>query len=128
LAGEKRFVMRDVVEFEEPKGNLIADLRLAALVGFLLVVPLAILEFLNQTITTQNAPGLFVLFCMMWLLPMVFIMILLPLVRTVQVGKSVIEKPIGLLLRVAFLAAIAIMWAGILVDQMPCFLGVPNCD
>jgi hypothetical protein len=32
------------------------------------------------------------------------------------------------LLRVVFLAFIARMWIGILIDQMPCFLGVPNCD
>jgi hypothetical protein len=37
-------------------------------------------------------------------------------------------NPINLLLRVAFLALIAWMWGGILIDQMPCFLGVPNCD
>jgi len=26
------------------------------------------------------------------------------------------------------LILIAWLWAGALVDQMPCFLGVPNCD
>ena len=36
--------------------------------------------------------------------------------------------PTNLLFRVAFLALIAIIWAGILIDQLPCFLGVPNCD
>jgi hypothetical protein len=32
------------------------------------------------------------------------------------------------LLRVGFSALILMMWAGIIIDQLPCFLGVPNCD
>jgi len=27
-----------------------------------------------------------------------------------------------------FLLAIGIFWGGLVADQMPCFLGVPNCD
>jgi hypothetical protein len=29
---------------------------------------------------------------------------------------------------VVFMALIAWEWGVIIVDQMPCFLGVPNCD
>ena len=33
-------------------------------------------------------------------------------------------------LKISALAALltAWLWIGILMDQMPCFLGVPNCD
>ncbi len=100
----------------------------AALISLILVLPFAILEAVNNTITRQNAPGLIVLFGLLWLLPTAFIVILAPLARTVRAGNSLLANPIALLVRVAFLALIAMMWGGVLIDQLPCFLGVPNCD
>lgn len=78
--------MRDALHNEEPTNNISANLRSAALISFILVLPLAILESLNNTITKQNAPGLIVLFGLLWLLPLAFIVILLPIVRTVRAG------------------------------------------
>jgi hypothetical protein len=97
----------------------------AALISFILVAPFAILESLNHSITRQNALSLIVLFGLLWLLPMVFIIIVAPVVRNLRAGSA---KPINLLLRVASLAFITVIWTGIVMDQLPCFLGVPNCD
>jgi hypothetical protein len=108
--------------------SIMTNLGLAALISFILVLPFAILEFLFNTITKQNAPGLIVLFGLLWLLPMAFIVILVPMVRTVRAGNSIMANPLNLLFRVASLALIAMLWGGILIDQLPCFLGVPNCD
>lgn len=69
-----------------------------------------------------------VLYGTLWLLPMAFIAISAPMVQEVRAGRSLLANPHGLLLRVPFLALIAFLWGGILIDQMPCFLGVPNCD
>jgi hypothetical protein len=104
------------------------NLGSAALISFILVLPFAILESLNQTITRQNAPGLILLFGLLWLLPMAFIVTLMPIVRTVRAGNGILASPMNLLFRVAFLALVATMWGGLLLDQLPCFLGVPNCD
>jgi len=120
--------MRDVLQNEGPPRSIATDLRSAALISFLLVLPLAILESLNQAITKQNAPGLIVLFGLLWLLPMAFIIILMPVVRTLRTGHGLMANPINLLLRAASLAVIVMMWGGLLIDQTPCFLGVPNCD
>ena len=108
--------------------SIITTLGSAALISFILVLPFAILESLNHTITRQNAPGLILLFGLLWLLPMSFIVILAPIVRTMRAGNSILANPVNLLFRVAFLALIAMMWGGLLIDQLPCFLGVPNCD
>ena len=108
--------------------SIITTLGSAALISFILVLPFAILEFMFNTINKQNAPGLIVLFGLLWLLPMAFITILVPIVRTVRAGNSILASPISLLFRVAFLALIAMMWGGIIIDQLPCFIGVPNCD
>ena len=108
--------------------NITTDLRAAAAVSFALVLPLLILEALNNTITPQNAPGLALLFGVMWLLPAVFVVVLMPLVRNVRAGRGVAASPVSLSLRLASLALIATVWTWALADQLPCFLGVPNCD
>ena len=104
------------------------DLKSAAIIGFVLVLPFVILEALNNTITKQNALGLTLLFGVLWLLPTAFIVILMPMVRAVRAGNSVLATPVNLLLRVAFLTLIAAIWGWGFIDQLPCFLGVPNCD
>ena len=108
--------------------GIIANFRSAALISFIVVLPFAILELLFHSVTRQNAPGLIVLFGLLWLLPTGFILIIGPMVQTVRAGNSIIGNPITLFIKVAFLAIFAMMWGGILIDQLPCFLGVPNCD
>lgn len=108
--------------------NVTTDLRLAAVVSFALVLPLLILEALNNTVTRQNAPDLALLFGTLWLLPAAFVVILMPMARDARAGRSVTAGPVTLSLKVAFLALVATTWAWGLVDQLPCFLGVPNCD
>jgi hypothetical protein len=108
--------------------SIASNFRSAALISFILVLPFAILELLFHSVTRQNAPGLILLFGLLWLLPTGFIFIIVPMVRTVRAGNSIKGNPMSLLIRVAFLAIFAMMWGGILIDQLPCFLGVPNCD
>ena len=105
-----------------------ANLRSAAIISFILVLPFAILEALNNTITKQNGPGLMLLFGVLWLLPTAFLVILTPIVRTLRAGNSILANPIKLVFRVVFLALIATIWGWGFIDQLPCFLGVPNCD
>ena len=120
--------MRSVPRIEGPTKNIAMNLKSAALISFVLVLPFALLEALNNTVTRQNAPGLIVLFGLLWLLPMAFVVTLVPMVRAVRAGSNLMANPIYLLSRVAFLALIAMMWGGIMIDQLPCFMGVPNCD
>jgi len=120
--------MQELLQDKNPMKNIVTNLGSAALISFILVLPFAIIESLFNTVNKQNALGLIVLFGLLWLLSMAFIVILVPIVRTVRAGNNIIANPINLLLRVAFLALIAMMWGGILIDQLPCFLGVPNCD
>jgi uncharacterized membrane protein len=84
------------------------------------------LELINRRSFHEDFP--IPLFGILWLLPVTFILILMPIVRNVRAGNRIRVNPISLLLRVAFLILIAWLWVGIILDQMPCFLGVPNCD
>lgn len=113
--------------------NILTNLRSAAIISFLLVLPFMILAIINRpsALSLRNVLDLTVVFGLLWLLPVVFIVILMSLVRNARAGNSSMANPAHLLLllsRVAFLALIAMFWGGFLIDQLPCFLGVPNCD
>lgn len=98
------------------------SLRPAALVSVALVLPLAILQTLHSPLTRQNAPGLIVLFGLLWFLSFAFLTLL------ISIARNPAANPFQLALRVAVVAVIALLWTTLLMDQMPCFLGVPNCD
>lgn len=104
------------------------DLKISSILSFLLLLPFAILEVLHNPISRENATGLILLFGLLWLLPTVFILILLPLFRTARGGNSLLANPTKLVFSVVFLALIGSIWVWGFTDQLPCFLGVPNCD
>ena len=103
------------------------DFGVAAIISFILVLPLAILEALNNTVTKENVFGLLLLFGVLWLLPTAFIVILRSILRSAR-GNRLVANPITISLKIASLALIAMVWGWGLVDQLPCFLGIPNCD
>jgi len=106
--------------------NIFMNFRSPALISLILLVPFMIMEVVNRRNFNEGFP--IPLFVIMWVLPILFIVTLMPIVRNVRAGNSIIASPINLLIRVIILVFIAWMWTGILIDQMPCFLGVPNCD
>ena len=120
--------MRKVRQKEALTKSTPSNFISAALISLILVLPFAILEALHHPITQQNAVGLLCLFGLLWLLPTIFILILVPIPRTVPAGDGAPVSRLNLLFRVAFLVLIAMLWGGLVIDQIPCFLGVANCD
>ena len=114
--------------------NITTNLKSAAVISFLLVLPFMILDFwfqiLNKptALSLKNYTDFIMLFGFLWLLPTVFIVTLTPIARNVRAGHAIMGNPVTLLFRVAFLVLIAIMWGSLMIDQFPCFIGVPNCD
>jgi hypothetical protein len=51
-----------------------------------------------------------------------------PLVRTLQSAGSLLAHPINLILAIVILFFLAMLVVGLIVDQFPCWIGVPNCD
>ena len=100
--------------------DIIPVLRTPALISSGLVVPFVVLEWMNR----QEFPV--PLFGFMWIMPLAFILILTPLVRDIRAGTAI--NPLKLSVRIVFLVLIAGLWVSLVNDQMPCFLGVPNCD
>lgn len=105
--------------------NMFLTLRSPALISLFLIIPFMIMEVVNRREFNEGFP--FPLFIIMWLLPVLFILTGMPILRNMR-GDNVLAGPALLLIRVVILIFIAWFWAALLIDQMPCFLGVPNCD
>ena len=98
----------------------------AMLISTALVTPLIYLELRYGTQSYSHFP--YPLFAILWLVPAAFVLVAAPLIRSVCAGQSVLARPGVLIARAAFLVLAALFWTGFVNDQMPCFLGVPNCD
>ena len=114
--------------------HITSNFRAPAIISFLLVLPFMILDLVFngatrlQALSLKHALDFAVVFGLLWLLPTSFLVILMPIVRNVRAGNNLMAHPPSLMLRAAVFALIVLLWAGILLDQLPCFLGVPNCD
>ena len=53
-------------------------------------------------------------------------MLVLPLVVLELVNRRGFNQ--GFPVKVVLLGLVAWYWIGLVIDQMPCFLGAPNCD
>jgi hypothetical protein len=51
-----------------------------------------------------------------------------PVVRDARAGLSIVKHPANLVVAVATFTFVAVFLGGIIVDQYPCWVGVPNCD
>ena len=93
------------------------------IISLALVLPFVILELIIVGLKTDFPVLLFVV---MWALTFLFIVILMAIIEGLRARK--VSNPFTFLLRAVLLTAIATILVVIIVDQMPCFLGVPNCD
>ena len=102
----------------------LSQLRVPAL-GFLLTLPFIVLELWNQPVSRFDFP--FSLFGFIWFLSSLFVLFAHFVVTALQTG-NILARPVHFLATVSFLVLIALMWSGLMIDQLPCFMGVPNCD
>lgn len=99
---------------------------IAALGGLFLTAPFIILEWMNT-------PGFFSvgippLFFIMWLSGSVFTFMLGSILQGWQGKKKTDLYLFFLITKVALLILLAWIFVGLVIDQWPCFMGVPNCD
>ncbi|QQS45513.1 MAG: hypothetical protein IPM66_16430 [Acidobacteriota bacterium] len=132
-AGSMYPILMRLAEYLQHRGdhlmnNLTSSFVVSALIGLALVLPFIVLDFTYNPSSWRNLTDQIVLFGLLWFLAAAFTFILSSIVRTWREGGSLMASPVNLLFRIAFLALIAVMWGGIISDQLPCFLGVPNCD
>ena len=109
--------------------TMLANHISAVLISFIFcVLPFMILEWATRSDLPRSNASL-MLWIVMWFLSAVFIAILIPIVRNLRQAVNGIQaNPVSLLVRVGLLILFAWNWGFLVMDQMPCFLGVPNCD
>ena len=76
----------------------------------------------------ESVLGLTVLCGAMSLLPAAFIVTVAPIVRAMRASGSLLTYPINLVFAFVILVFTFTIVAGIIADQYPCRIGVPNCD
>lgn len=112
----------------------LANFKLPASLGFLLILPFVCLALLFDiakrlnAFSAKDAVDFIVLFGILWLGMTVIVFILMQIVRNIRAGESLLAHPAKMIFAVAALSCIAFFVGGIIVDQYPCWLGVPNCD
>ncbi len=89
--------------------------------SFLVLVPLVILELKNQ-VWKFNKDFPYLLFLMIWFNQYLYFFVLKPLSSKTNVGKN------EFVVRMIFGILLGMIWYGVVSDQWPCFVGVPNCD
>lgn len=119
--------------------------RSAAIIGFLLALPFAVLFtllILNiepnfgplQPLLTNPDPdqphviGSLIVLGLFLLLVAGFVINLLAFLRNRRAGNGITANRVNLLLAFATLFFITMFVGAIIVDQYPCWIGVPNCD
>lgn len=98
----------------------------SVVMGFILLLPLVALEFVNRQQFKDGFP--FAIYSFTWFVQSFFILILLQLIKTIRTRKTSKQYPLFLILRIIGLVFISHIWAGWIIDQWPCLIGVPNCD
>ena len=101
-------------------------LSFPAMLSLFLLLPFLLLEVANRR--QYHEPFPYSLFAVLWLLQLVFLLLLKPVLQGIRLGKTGGLPRLLLFLCAVCLALIAWAWVSLLADQMPCFLGVPNCD
>ena len=112
------------VHVRQMRSTTTLSLGIAGSVSALLVLPFVLLEWMSTSGFSRGFPA--ALFASLWILGAAFIVILMPMQARAD-GRAGTPR-IADALRVILLIVIAAVWITLVVDQMPCLLGVPNCD
>jgi hypothetical protein len=91
--------------------------------------PLGPLEtMLKGAVDQPNVLGSAIVFGA-WLLSVVaLVFAVAPIARGVRAGLGIAASPLNLLVAAVISVLVVSFVAGIVVDQYPCWIGVPNCD
>ena len=121
--------------------TILTNPKKAATLSVLLCLPITIIitllwldveppigPLLNAPDDQPDVLGSLIVLGLALLLPVALVIVLAPVVRRVRAGNKITAHPINLLLAAVILFFIVMIVGGIIVDQYPCWVGVPNCD
>ncbi|HEX6181521.1 MAG TPA: hypothetical protein VFZ47_09750 [Chitinophagaceae bacterium] len=106
--------------------KIVSIFKWPAIISTIVILPFVVLELINQPASHTDFP--FALFVLLCFVPLVYCLILLPMLRPAPATDKKRPNVVGLFARLVILVSLGMMWIITMLDQMPCFLGVPNCD
>lgn len=109
-----------------PVLRLLRPLATSLGISAVLVVPLFLLEWWNRREFQEEFPLL--LFTFMSVHSLLIVLSAAPAVGRLRSGRSLRALRFAHWAGLAVSASLAFVYAGVVIDQLPCFLGVPNCD
>ena len=96
------------------------------LISSTLVAPFVVLQLLNRRAFREEFP--FVLFTFMSLHALAIVLLLTPTLRRLRSARNLRALNLGHWAGLVLSALLIYAYANVIIDQLPCFLGVPNCD
>jgi hypothetical protein len=96
------------------------------LISSTLIAPFIILQWVNRRAFHEDFP--FVLFTFMSLHSLFIVFLLTPALRRLRSEGHVRALKLRHWAGLVFSAVLILAYADVVIDQLPCFLGVPNCD
>jgi hypothetical protein len=96
------------------------------LISSTLVAPFVVLQLLNRRAFREDFP--FVLFTFMSLHALFIVLLLMPALRRLRSERNLRALKLGHWAGLVLSAVLTCAYADVVIDQLPCFLGVPNCD
>lgn len=94
--------------------------------GATLIAPFAILELVNRRAFHEEFP--FLLFTFMSLHALLIVVLLSPVLRRFRAERRLSALKLGHWIGLAVALVLVFAYASVISDQLPCFMGVPNCD
>ena len=134
-------VKEHVLQIKE--GNMMKEIttnpRSAAIVSVILCLPFTLLfslavlninPFQAVDRPVGDGPGIvqWMMLGMLLLFPLAFVINVRPIIQNWRAGNGVATVPVNLIVSAVVLLAIAWLVGSFVVDQYPCWIGVPNCD
>lgn len=96
------------------------------LISATLVAPFIVLELVNRRAYHEDFP--FVLFTFMSLHSLFIVLSLTPALRRLRAERSLRVLGLGHWTGLLLGVFLVFVYANVVIDQLPCFLGAPNCD
>jgi len=96
------------------------------LISSSLVGPFVVLQLVNRRTLHEDFP--LVLFAFMFLHSLLIVLVLTPALRRLRAEGHLRALKLGHWTGLVLAAFLILGYAELVVDQLPCFLGVPNCD
>jgi len=112
-------------------GTLLVTTKSILITSLVIILFVAIVPLLNgpnSEIFRIQVPSQFIAFAFLSLPIALGMIAAKPIVRTLRAGGSLFAHPIQLLIVVVISFLFAVGFVSLILDQWPCFVGVPNCD